>query len=61
MSHDPEQQPFPLSVGFTAADMKRSIAYYRDQLGFTLKECWPDEKNPLHAWPDSRGDVSSTR
>src|SRR5881628_1685385 len=48
MSHDTEQQ-FPISIGFTATDIKKSIAFYRDQLGFTLKECWPDEKNPLHA------------
>ena len=48
MSHDSESQ-FPILIGFTATDIKTSIAFYRDRLGFTLKECWPDEKNPLHA------------
>src|SRR5437867_3447145 len=48
MSREAEPQ-FPISIGFTATDIKKSIAFYRDQLGFALKECWPDEKNPLHA------------
>ncbi|MFQ5653456.1 MAG: VOC family protein [Planctomycetota bacterium] len=39
----------PLSVMFTSKDMKRSIAFYRDNLGFELKECWPDEGNPKWA------------
>jgi uncharacterized glyoxalase superfamily protein PhnB len=39
----------PNSVGFTSSDMKRSIAFYRDRLGFQLSECWPDEKNPMWA------------
>src|ERR1043165_8029983 len=48
MSQDTCDQ-YPISIGFTATDIKKSIAFYRDQLGFTLKECWPDENNPVHA------------
>jgi len=36
-----------MAVGLTAADMHKSIRFYRDQLGFELKECWPDEKQPM--------------
>jgi uncharacterized glyoxalase superfamily protein PhnB len=37
----------PMSVGFTSSDMARSIAYYRDTLGFSLRECWPNEESAL--------------
>jgi uncharacterized glyoxalase superfamily protein PhnB len=36
-----------IAVGFTVTDMQKSIKYYRDQLGFTLSECWPDEKTAM--------------
>jgi len=47
VSNDCEDQ-FPISIGFTATDAKKSLAFYRDQLGFTLKECWPSEDKPLY-------------
>lgn len=37
-----------MSVAFMANDMHASIRFYRDQLGFELRECWPDQKQPLH-------------
>jgi uncharacterized glyoxalase superfamily protein PhnB len=37
-----------ISVSLMATDMHQSIRFYRDQLGFELQECWPDEQNPLH-------------
>lgn len=40
-----ECSQFPISVGFTVANMQKSIAFYRDQIGFELKECWPTEKD----------------
>ena len=40
---------FPIAIGFTSSDMQRSLAFYRDRLGFKLQECWPDEKNPMWA------------
>ena len=49
MTSSTECTQFPISVGFTVADMKRSLAFYRDKLGFTLKECWPNEKEPMWA------------
>lgn len=37
----------PLSVGFTVADMQAAMGFYRDVLGFTVKECWPNEQEAL--------------
>ena len=42
------EQCASMSVSFMAADMLASIRFYRDQLGFELKECWPDQNQPLH-------------
>jgi uncharacterized glyoxalase superfamily protein PhnB len=39
----------PFSVMLTSRDMSRSIAFYRDKLGFKLSECWPDEKKAQYA------------
>ena len=50
MSHSGnESQQHPLAVMLTCKDAKRQVAFYRDKLGFTLKECWPDESNPMWA------------
>jgi catechol 2,3-dioxygenase-like lactoylglutathione lyase family enzyme len=38
-----------MMTSFTVADVKRSIAFYRDKLGFRIRECWPDENRPLFA------------
>lgn len=45
------QQPQhdPLAVMLTVKDVARSIAFYRDTLGFRLDACWPDEKQPMWA------------
>ena len=40
---------YPITVHLTSRDVPRSIAFYRDTLGFELKECWPDEGNPMFA------------
>jgi uncharacterized glyoxalase superfamily protein PhnB len=40
---------YPNSVMLSCRDTARSVAFYRDVLGFQLKECWPDDKNPLWA------------
>lgn len=40
-----DQQCAAMSVMLTAKDVSKSIAFYRDVLGFTLKEVWPDEGN----------------
>jgi len=39
----------PLSVILTCRDLKKSLAFFKDQLGFELEQCWPDEKAPLWA------------
>jgi uncharacterized glyoxalase superfamily protein PhnB len=44
-----QEQHFPLSVMFTSRDMKKSVSFYRDTLGFDLEACWPDEGNPMWA------------
>lgn len=36
-----------MAVGLTCKDMQKSIAFYRDKLGFHMKESWPDEKTPM--------------
>ena len=44
-----KEQPNPNSVGLTVADMKKTLAFYRDKLGFQLRECWPSEAEPMWA------------
>ncbi len=39
----------PMSVMFTAKDVAKSLAFYRDQLGFKVEASWPDEKKPMWA------------
>ena len=36
-----------MAVGLTCKDMQQSIAFYRDKLGFEMKESWPDEQAPM--------------
>ncbi len=49
MTQSTDKPHYPLSVMFTARDMKKSVAFYRDTLGFDLEACWPDEGNPMWA------------
>ena len=44
MSADDRQK---MSVGLTCKDMAASVRLYRDQLGFEMKESWPDERAPM--------------
>lgn len=46
MSNTPQ---YPISVMFTSRNMQKSVAFYRDTLGFEMKESWPDDKNPMWA------------
>src|SRR5678815_4008972 len=39
----------PLTLMLTCSDAKKSIAYYRDTLGFEVEAAWPDEQNPMWA------------
>lgn len=39
----------PMSVMFTSKDMNKSVAFYRDTLGFTLAESWPSPEAPKWA------------
>lgn len=43
------QTPYPISVAFTAENIKKSIKFYRDKLGFALAGTFPDEKKPVWA------------
>lgn len=36
-----------MAVGLTCKDMLKSVAFFREKLGFTMKESWPDEKAPM--------------
>lgn len=40
---------YPISVMFTSRNMQKAVAFYRDMLGFQMKESWPDDKNPMWA------------
>jgi uncharacterized glyoxalase superfamily protein PhnB len=40
---------YPISVILTSKDVKRSIAFYRDTLGFSLEHSWPDDEKPMWA------------
>lgn len=35
-----------MAIGITCKDMPASVEFYRDRLGFTMKESWPDEDAP---------------
>ncbi len=39
----------PLTLILTVRDAKKSIAFYRETLGFELEAAWPDENNPMWA------------
>ncbi len=43
---NPTVQQSPMSTAFIAKDMKKSIAFYTDVLGFQMKESWPSADNP---------------
>lgn len=45
---DSECKP-AISPMLIAADVAKSVAYYTDVLGFTLRECWPNEEAPMWA------------
>lgn len=40
---------YPISIMLTSRDMKRSVRFYRDVLGFELTESWPEGDNPMWA------------
>lgn len=40
---------YPNAVHLTVSDVKKSIKYYSEKLGFTLKECYPNPKKPMWA------------
>jgi uncharacterized glyoxalase superfamily protein PhnB len=39
----------PLAVMLTSKDLKRSLAFYRDVLGFRVESAWPSEAEPMWA------------
>lgn len=43
------QKPYPLSVHLTVADMKKSIKFFTEKLGFTLENAFPNSKKPVWA------------
>lgn len=47
MSNTGANQPFPNTVGLTSSNMRTTLAFYRDTLGFKLRECWPNESEPM--------------
>ena len=42
-------KPYPLMLMLTCKDVGRSVAFYRDVLGFELEQAWPDKDNPMWA------------
>jgi uncharacterized glyoxalase superfamily protein PhnB len=46
---DKHRTQSPLCVMLTVKDMKKSVPFYRDQLGFEIAEAWPDRDNPMWA------------
>jgi uncharacterized glyoxalase superfamily protein PhnB len=45
-----EKQPKDsLTLMLTCRDAKKSVAFFRDMLGFEVEKTWPDEKNPRWA------------
>lgn len=41
--------PYPNSIHLTVADIKKSIKFYTEKLGFTLDRTFPDPKKPVWA------------
>jgi uncharacterized glyoxalase superfamily protein PhnB len=37
----------PMSVILTCRDLKTTLAFFKEKLGFELEACWPDEKAPM--------------
>lgn len=35
-----------MAIGLTCKDMPKSVEFYREKLGFTMKESWPDDDAP---------------
>jgi uncharacterized glyoxalase superfamily protein PhnB len=44
-----ERKHDPMSVMLTCRAMPKSLAYFRDTLGFEVEACWPDEQQPMWA------------
>lgn len=44
-----EQKEFPNTIILSVKDMQASMAFYRDTCGFEVKECWPNEEDPMWA------------
>lgn len=44
-----ETKQYPLCLMLTVRDMAKSLAFYRETLGFELREAWPDKERPLWA------------
>ncbi len=40
---------YPISVHLTCKDMRKSVAFWRDTLGFEVENVWPDGDNPMWA------------
>ncbi|MFQ5505403.1 MAG: VOC family protein [Planctomycetota bacterium] len=45
----PELDTYPITIYLSCRDLRRSIEFYREKLGFQIKECWPDEEKPMFA------------
>ena len=42
-------QTYPIAVQLTVADIKKSIKFFTDKLGFTLDQTFPNPKKPMWA------------
>lgn len=42
-------QSYPNAIQLTVADVKKSIKFYSEKLGFTLRQTFPDPKKPVWA------------
>jgi catechol 2,3-dioxygenase-like lactoylglutathione lyase family enzyme len=40
---------YPLAISLTSKDMSKSVAFYRNVLGFELETIWPDADQPMWA------------
>jgi uncharacterized glyoxalase superfamily protein PhnB len=49
MTQCDQPNQFPNSVHLAVESVKKSIKFYREKLGFELRNCFPDEKKPVWA------------
>lgn len=49
MGHSESSKQYPIAVILRVREPKKTVAFYRDTLGFEMKESWPNPEAPMWA------------